>query len=480
MLAGVCTHASPRPGPSPSATATPSPGPSRSVAAASIEAPVRVSGRSTLSGCPKTVGETLDSEVEPSVAADPADPDRLAAVWQQDRSRTGGARAIAAAWSQDGGATWTPVLPPGLTACSGGPYSVASDPVVSIGLGGRAYLSAIAVRGGGVEERGARTEVTVSASPDGGRTWGEPVVVSASTDPRVSVDKESVVADPAIAGAAYVVWIQYTATASGREASTNRTFFARTADGGATWSEPILAYDGRSETQFHQPLAPADGSLVDVFIEAPSLSDRPPIAARVAAIRSTDGGATWSPPVRVASATFTVPTDPAGKDRIRGTGQAVLAAAAPDGSVYVCWAESRRSGGSVFAARSEDGGLTWGPTLTVAEGAGQPFLPQVAVAGTGAIGLTWYEVGETASAAELSTDVRFAWSADRGAHWEEAPITGTFDLRTAPLSQQGDFVGDYQGLAGLPDGFAALDAVARPLAEAGPTDLFFTRVRLEA
>ena len=57
-------------------------------------------------------------------------------------------------------------------------------------------------------------------------------------------------------------------------------------------------------------------------------------------------------------------------------------------------------------------------------------------------------------------------------------LTGAFDLRTAPLSEQGDFVGDYQGLAGLPDGFAALDAVARPLADAGPTDLFFTRVRL--
>ena len=308
------------------------------------------------------------------MAADPADPNRLAAVWQQDRSRTGGARAIAAAWSRDAGETWTPVLPPGLTTCSGGPYTVASDPVVSIGPGGRAYLSSIAVRGGGVEERGARTEVTGQRFPGRRRTWKAPVVVAASTDPRGSVDKESVVADPATAGAAYLVWIEYTSPGPGRQANTNRTFSARTADGGATWSEPTLAYDGHSETQFHQPLVLTDGSLLDVFVEARSLSDRPPIAARLAAIRSTDGGATWSAAVRAASSTFTVPTDPAGKDRIRGTGQAVLAAVAPDGSVYLCWAESRRSGGLVFAVRSDDGGRTWGSPVTVAEGAGQPFL----------------------------------------------------------------------------------------------------------
>jgi hypothetical protein len=39
-------------------------------------------------------------------------------------------------------------------------------------------------------------------------------------------------------------------------------------------------------------------------------------------------------------------------------------------------------------------------------------------------------------------------------------------------------VGDYEGLVGLPTGFAALFVQARPRSRSGPTDIFFSRVDL--
>ena len=74
---------------------------------------------------------------------------------------------------------------------------------------------------------------------------------------------------------------------------------------------------------------------------------------------------------------------------------------------------------------------------------------------------------------EARTDVWLASSADHGDTWRAAHVAGPFDMHTARLSNRGDFVGDYEGLASLPRGFAAAFVMARPLASVGPTDVFF-------
>lgn len=420
--------------------------------------------------------------MEPSLAVDPTDPRRLVAAWQQDRNSRGGALGIVTASSVDGGATWRQALPPNLTRCTGGPYTLASDPVVSIGRD-RAYLSAIAIQvTGSGRDFQAETDVVVSASADRGRTWTDPVVVASSSgNSLVSLDKETILADPRVPGAAYAVWVQYTDPSPQREARTNDTYFSRTTDGGRTWSAPALAYAADTETQFHQLVAVSDGALLDVFIEAPSLSARAPFPAHLAAIRSTDGGLNWSRAVTVAELSFTVVVDPTGRDKVRGTGQGILASAGPSGTVYVCWSEPRRSGESLVAvARSDDGGFTWSTSMTVTAERSQPFIPAVAVAGNGDVGVSWYEVPAVLEGRELPTVVRFAWSDDSGTTWRFLRLAGPFDLHTADITENGDFVGDYEGLVGLPGGFAALNALAEPSSRSGPTDLFFSRIELGA
>jgi hypothetical protein len=50
--------------------------------------------------------------------------------------------------------------------------------------------------------------------------------------------------------------------------------------------------------------------------------------------------------------------------------------------------------------------------------------------------------------------------------------------RTSSAGIAGRFVGDYQGLVALPNGFGAVLAQAKPAARAGPSDVFFARVAL--
>src|SRR5437773_12070450 len=74
-------------------------------AANGLRDPVHVSAGSPFARC-STVPAFTNAEVEPSLASDPHHPDRLIAVYQQDRYHSGGARGIVAALSKDGGRHW--------------------------------------------------------------------------------------------------------------------------------------------------------------------------------------------------------------------------------------------------------------------------------------------------------------------------------------------------------------------------------------
>jgi hypothetical protein len=81
-----------------------------------IERLVRLSGASPFPGpCgAENVIAERDAEVEPSIAVDPRAPRRIVAAWMQDDGRS---NLVVA--SRDGGRTWTRVLVPGLTDCTG-------------------------------------------------------------------------------------------------------------------------------------------------------------------------------------------------------------------------------------------------------------------------------------------------------------------------------------------------------------------------
>ena len=155
-----------------------------------------------------------NSETEPWIAVSPANPNDVAAMWQQDRWSDGGSHGLLAAVSHDGGATFAYSAPhfsncAGGTAANAGDYGRSSDPWVSWAPNGDLWSIAIAV-----DRTTARNAVLASRMRDGSTTWSEPFVLRADNS-RTGVplannfnDKESLTADPTDASGnlVYAVW----------------------------------------------------------------------------------------------------------------------------------------------------------------------------------------------------------------------------------------------------------------------------------
>ncbi len=419
---------------------------------------VAVSGAVPWSGAcgGPTAGGTVfrNAVVEPSVAADPADPQHLIGVWQQDRWSNGGAIGLLAAVTFDGGHNWSPSNAP-FTRCTGGTFDRGSDPWVSIGAGGTAYQI-----GYGFDARAAANRaMLVSRSADGGRTWESPIALQHDTDPDLVMDKETLTADPLDGRYAYAVWDRLTgATNPTNPQNTGPTWFARTADGGRTWEPARVIYDPGADAQTiaNQIVVLPDATLVNLMTVITKNSSPSPDYA-LAVIRSADRGLTWSSPAPVvADDQFVGAVDPKSGRGIRsGSVVAGIAADHGSGAIYVVWEDGRFSGKAhdgIALSRSVDGGATWSaPRQVNAQAPGaQAFTPAVAVADGGRVGVTFYDLrnDNLADASRLTVTQWLAVSGDGGATFAETLVGAPFDLKAAPIVDgPAYFLGDYQGLA---------------------------------
>lgn len=418
--------------------------------------------------------------VEFSLAADPARPRRLVGAWIQSPPRS-----VTVGSSSDGGRGWRLVVPPRLATCTGGAYLRSVDPWLSVGPDGVAYLSTLPVTGGGE----GVAAVQVSRSADGGRTWSGPAFVDRRTDAVQTDDKPTVAADPFRARAAYVNWerlhIQRTAAATFLPFWVD---FSRTRDGGRSWSPPTTIDRppvGWTD-DVSQVLVPGRGVLLCVFsrVELASNHVFPLPGGRVLLLakRSLDGGHSWSRSVQIGTGRNFFLTDAERSTPIRSAETVlVTAATGPGARVYATWADvGGRNTSRILLSASRDAGRTWSRPRSASRGARRPMLPTVAVAPNGALALTFYDLRPARpGGAALPTRAWIRYSRDAGRQWQERPLGGVFDLRTAPVATgftPGRFLGDYEGLVPLPNGFGALFAQARPQARVGSTDGFFARL----
>jgi hypothetical protein len=285
------------------------------------------------------------------------------------------------------------------------------------------------------------------------------------------VDKPELLADPRARGLATAVWVTYP---RGQEAGRNRVWLSKTVDGGRTWSAPRVIRDAALEDQFNQLLPTPSGSLVLAFVEGAILSADPKSPAGTVSVEtmaSDDRGANWTAPVAAASFPFTATHDPTGAP-VRAFSANLGAAAGGDGALYLAWSAGR----VVIVARSRDRGMTWTSERAVEASSGT-FLPAVGIAGDGTVGVTWYdfEASHQGSATPL-TELWLARSRDAGGTWAKERLDGPFDLRSAPRSDAGAFIGDYEGMAGLPRAFGALYVVGQPRSGSLPTAVYYQTV----
>ena len=190
---------------------------------------------------------------------------------------------------------------------------------------------------------------------------------------------------------------------------------------------------------------------------------------------SSDGGATWGKPGRIARETNSWLFDPwTGEFMRTGSDTPSLLEQAVDpssGRVYVTWQDGAPdvyNVGHILLSSSSNGGRTWTTPIRIdASGSRPAFTPMIAVdPENGTVGVSYASFRHASDeVSQFLATCSSSCATDPGS-WAETQIGGavaddTFLLRTAPYAL-GLFLGDYTALASNGDGFLAFYAL--PLA----------------
>jgi len=271
-----------------------------------------------------------------------------------------------------------------------------------------------------------RGDTMFSRTTDGGLTWSPARAIFAPQRLLFSIGNIIVVLPDGD-----LVDVMALGQGSQRQRSAWDMAVIRSEDRGDTWSDPIVI--AHSETNFvmdpetgipiragdflpEAAVDPVTGALYVVWEDASF--NAPPLALALPSIalsRSTDGGFTWSPPMRINQELHVAAFTPS-------------IAVASDGTVGVTYYD--------FRSNTAD-----------------PFT--------------------------LPTDYWFVHChADcmTPEHWAETHVAGPFDMRTAPFSG-GLFLGDYEGLVAVGKSFLAFFVQTNSGNVANPTDVFAVRLQ---
>ncbi len=424
-----------------------------------------------------------NSETEPYIAVNPTNNDNMIACWHQDRWSNGSAQGVAGAYTMDGGENWES-FSISFTRCSGGlpgttgDFQRASDPWITFGANGAAYYMALVS-----DQSTSRNGMVVAKSVDGGVTWGDPVIIK-DHDARgiksrsLFHDKNSMTADPLYPDLVYATWTLFR---NGQLA----LLFSCSEDGGETWSaarpvnkyEKTVKHEGALYRQGSQIVVLPDGTLLNAFYRVtgdPRGRGMTFTGIEQAMFRSFDKGKHWERlDTPIADMLPTGGYDYELDIYVRDAGSIPdIAVDRNSGNVYIAWQDGRYNpyGASTIAlSRSTDGGETWSapiPVTDVSNPFGQEFLPAVAVADDGTVGVLYYDLrNDVPGDATFDTDVHLAMFDSELSFLGEERLTGeSFDLRQMVITgDRGYFPGDYVGLDAAGNDFVAAFTVANNL-----------------
>ena len=195
-------------------------------------------------------------------------------------------------------------------------------------------------------------------------------------------------------------------------------------------------------------------------------------SAAIAFAKSADGGTTWSQPQIIAPFNSLGVIDPNTGARLRvGDGLEEVARDASTGALYVVWESSsnyqkqlKQSSAAwddqILLTSSTNGGATWSTPQSIDIGNnGLPAFTPTVAAGNGRVAVTYYDSRnlQQGQTNVMPTDYWARVSNNGGATFgSEQRLTGvSFDVMSAPVAR-GFFLGDYEGLQPSGSGFEAL------------------------
>jgi hypothetical protein len=386
------------------------------------------------------------TEVEPDTYAFGS---TVVATYQVGRFFNGGATDIGYARSSDGGATWdVSSFLPGLTSTAGdpnSPFERVSDPSVAYDARhGTWMISSIPL----LPNTSVPT-VLVNLSTDGGATFGNPVSIPPPAK-NPDLDKNWTACDNHPASPFYGnCYTEFDNFGQG-----DLEYMSTSSDGGQSWSDPVSPGTGGVKGLGGQPVVQPNGNVIVPFES---------LKGKIAAFRSTDGGATWSTASTISKISF--------HDNSGGLRTSPLPTAEIDGAgnAYVAWEDCRfepKCSANDIVLSSSGNGVDWSPVSRIPIdpiGSGvDHFIPglgvDTATSGAGAhLALTYYYYPQAAcTPASCRLDVGYISSPDGGAHWGlPTKLAGPMLLADIASTSQGTMVGDYISTSFNGDGTVA-------------------------
>ena len=377
-----------------------------------------------------------ETEAEPASSAFGS---TIVTAFQAGRFANGGASSIGFAASSDGGRTWRSGFLPALTTLSSPPGTSvrASDPTVAYDAEHRVWLI------GSLAIGRDQWQLLVNRSANG-TAWSPPITAAAA--PAQTLDKGWLACDnwpsSPLRGRCYLSYLDVPANQIATRTST---------DGGLTWSSAATT-PTRSEIEVNgaQPLVRPDGTLVVVYA---SFSNRRFEESEVLAIRSADGGASFTEPVRVAA------LQAAALGEIRSP---PLPSAAVDsgGRLYTVWEDCRFVSGcsrNDLVLSSSDDGVTWSDPVrlptTPATASAHSLVPGLAADSTSRrLAVVYYTlpVGCATRPTCAGVGAEEISSADGGGTWSPPQRLDTEPMKLSWIAadaEAGHMLGDYEAVS---------------------------------
>jgi hypothetical protein len=304
---------------------------------------------------------------------------RILVGWKEAQTHSGPGYRVGFAYSTDEGHTFSPNILMDPTT----PGHRQSDPWLVADHQDNAYFVFLDF----ADVEAGASGIGVAKTTDGGDTWFP--TVDASDTPGFD-DKETACVDAQ--GNLYIIWDEYIDPAntlrftkstdggvtfqpttspfgpyipyitcsengtlfvttddwSGLSGTGNEVWIARSDDGGATWTPKITVTPPGIEEVAIITVVDTDSQFnVYVAYAAGSQTDK-----EIYIVKSTDGGYTWNPPVRVNTVTS-------------GMQRMVEMVIDENDTIHVAWLDGQHSDWDIYYSYSEDGGATFSPNVRV-------------------------------------------------------------------------------------------------------------------